>query len=48
MVMNLYLLENTFDYKTNHVKFTWRNKKNDRQFIGQNDEVWISFSVRAL
>jgi hypothetical protein len=29
MVMNLYLLESTFDYKSNHVKFTWQNEKID-------------------
>jgi hypothetical protein len=28
MVMNLYLLESTFDYKSKHVKFTWQNEKN--------------------
>jgi hypothetical protein len=29
MVMDLYLLESTFDYKSNHVKFTWQNEKID-------------------
>jgi hypothetical protein len=29
MVMNLYLLESTFDYKSNRVKFTWQNEKID-------------------
>jgi hypothetical protein len=46
--MNLYLLESTFDYKSNHVKFTWQNKKMMGNLLVKEDKVWISFYVCAL
>jgi hypothetical protein len=49
MVMNLYLLKSTFDYKSNHVKFTWQNeKKLMDNLLVKEDKVGISFYVCAL
>jgi hypothetical protein len=45
MVMNLYLLESTFDYKSNHVKCTWQNKKLMGNLLVKEGKVWISFYV---
>jgi hypothetical protein len=48
MVMNLYSLESTFDYKSNHVKFTWQNEKMMGKLLVKDYKVWISFCVCAL
>jgi hypothetical protein len=43
MIMNLYSLESTFDYKTNHVQFTWQNEKLMGNLLVKDDKIWISF-----
>jgi hypothetical protein len=38
--MNLYSLESTFDYKSNHVKFTWQNEKMMGKLLVKDYKVW--------